>query len=75
MVTELVLTFKDDVSDGEEEPLEFVYTLNAPSGFEVTGGQLFIENPSTSDLQRFSFRIDRNDKGQASLVVLEGVKA
>lgn len=67
-VTELVLQFKDAIS---VEPLEFSYTLTAPEGFEVTGGQFFVENLFTSDLERFSFRIDRDDKGKPSLTVLE----
>lgn len=74
MVTELVLTFKDEELGGDE-PLEFAYTLNAPDGFEVTGGQLFIENPKTSDLKRFAFRVDRADDGTPSLNILEDVKA
>lgn len=72
MVTELVLTFKDPTGGGDEgAPLEFVHTLNAPAGFSVTGGQLFIENQVTSDLKRFAFRIDVDEDGTPDLVILE----
>jgi len=71
MVIELVMTFKDSLSDDPDGTSDFTYTLNPPSGFEVTGGQLFVENPSTSDLERFSFRIDRDDEGKPSLTILE----
>ncbi|HJS82562.1 MAG TPA: hypothetical protein VJ742_06970 [Nitrososphaera sp.] len=75
MVIELNLVFKDAYLEGEEEPLEFAHTLNAPDGFEVTGGQLFVENPKTSELQRFAFRIDRDSDGKANLVVVENPEA
>ena len=74
MVIELKLTFKDTQFEEEEEPLEIVHTLSAPAGFEITGGQMFVENPSTSQLDRFSFRIDREDDGTAKLTILEDVK-
>lgn len=73
MIIELKLEFKDEFFDGEEEPLTIIHTLNAPAGFEITGGQLFVENPNNSDLERFSFRIDRDDIGAASLTILEDV--
>lgn len=74
MVIELKLTFRDEWPDNEgSEPLEFVHTLTAPEDFEITGGQLFVENPKTSELQRFAFRIDRDDEGKASLTILEDV--
>ena len=73
MVTELVLTFTDALVDGDD-PLEFTHTLNAPEGFEVTGGQLFVERPGTGELDRFSFRIDRDDDGRAKLVIMEDIK-
>ena len=75
MIFELKLTFKDHYIEGEEEPAEFIHTLSAPPGMEISGGQIFIENPSTGDLKRFSFRVDREDSGEASLTVLEDVKA
>lgn len=68
MVTELVLVFRDPDAG---PPLEFTYTLNSPEGFEVTGGQLFVENPQTSELERFSFRIDADEDGRSSLTILE----
>ena len=74
MVIELVLTFKDEYLDGENEPLEFTHTLNAPAGFAVTGGQIFIENPTNSDLKRFAFRVDHEDNGNPKLTILEDVK-
>jgi hypothetical protein len=76
MIVELKLTFKDTYVEGAEddEPIEFVHTLSAPSGMEVTGGQIFIENPSTSDLQRFTFRVDRDENQEASLTILENVE-
>lgn len=71
MVVELVLSFKDDLAeDGESE---FSYTLNAPEGFSVTGGQIFIENTNNSDLKRFAFRVDRDEDGTAKLTILEEV--
>lgn len=72
MVFELKLSFKDDY-EGDEDPLEFVHTLTAPDGMEITGGQIFVENPTTSNLDRFSFRIDRDESGAATLVILEDV--
>ena len=77
MVVELVLSFKDEFAAGDpgkDGMMEFAYTLNSPQGFEVTGGQIFVENSTNSDLQRFAFRIDREDDGTAKLVVLEDVK-
>lgn len=72
MVVELVLTFKDEYADdGLPGESSFTYTLNTPEGFEVTGGQIFVENADTSDLQRFAFRIDRDDDGKAVLNVME----
>lgn len=71
MVIELVLNFKDEYSENPSGTSEFSYTLNAPEGFEVTGGQIFVEHAETSDLQRFSFRIDRDDDGKATLNVME----
>jgi hypothetical protein len=70
-VIELVMSFTDSLSDDPSGTSEFSYTLNAPFGFEVTGGQLFVENPSTSELERFSFRIDRDTEGTPSLTILE----
>lgn len=75
MVIELKLEFKDEYVVGDDvEPVEFTHTLNSPEGFEITGGQIFIENSQNSDLQRFSFRVDRNEKGAAKLTILEDVK-
>lgn len=76
MVIELVLSFKDEHAD-EDDALEadFAYTLNAPGGFYVTGGQIFIENPNNSDLKRFAFRVDQEDDGTPKLTILEDVKA
>lgn len=74
MVIELKLTFKDVDFEDEENPLEIIHTLSAPAGFEVTGGQLFVEQPGTGDLERFSFRIDRDQEGKAQLVILEDVR-
>jgi hypothetical protein len=71
MVTELVLTFKDLLGAEVDEPLEFCHAMTAPEGFEVTGGQIFVENSKTNDLERFSFRIDRSDDGKPSLTILE----
>ena len=71
MVIELVMTFKDSLSDDPDGESDFSYTLNAPVGFEVTGGQMFVENSNTSELKRFSFRIDRDDEGAPSLTILE----
>jgi hypothetical protein len=71
MVIELHLTFQDEYSDAPDKNSEFSYTLNAPEGFEVTGGQLFVENSATSDLERFTFRIDRDTEGKANLTILE----
>jgi len=42
MVIELVMTFKDSLSDDPDGESDFSYTLNAPDGFEVTGGQMFV---------------------------------
>lgn len=71
MVIELVMNFKDEYSTEPDKTSEFSYTLNAPFDFEITGGQLFVENPNTSDLERFSFRIDRDDDGKPKLTILE----
>lgn len=74
MVIELVLNFKDEYADGEVAgESSFTHTLTSPEGFEITGGQIFVENSNTSDLQRFSFRIDRDDDGKASLTIMENV--
>ena len=75
MVIELVLNFRDDDMEGEEEPIEFSHTLTAPVGFEVTGGQIFVERLGGGDLDRFSFRIDREQDGSARLTILEDVNA
>jgi hypothetical protein len=72
MVFEVKLTFRDNLSD-DEDPLEFVHTVSAPEGFEVTGGQLFVERPSSGDLERFSFRIDRDEEDKAKLTILENI--
>lgn len=69
MVIELVMQFTDEVEG--EDPREITYTLSAPNGFEVTGGQMFVENPNTKELDRFAFRIDRDPSGTASVTVLE----
>ena len=75
MVIELKLSFKDEYAEGEE-PIDFTHTLTAPEGMDITGGQIFVENPTTSELQRFSFRIDRNEEdGTAKFVILEEVQA
>jgi hypothetical protein len=71
-VTELVLQFKDNLAEGDEgEPLEFGYSFTTPEGFEVTGGQIFVEDSTTSDLKRLSFRIDRDEEGAPSFTILE----
>lgn len=74
MIIELAMRFKDSFAEGDEDPMDLVYTLNSPEGFEITGGQLFVENPKTNDLQRFAFRIDRDEEGKATLNILEDVK-
>lgn len=74
MVIELKLTFKDEVGE-IAGPIEFIHTLSAPADMEITGGQLFVENPQTSELERFSFRIDRDETGKAQLTILENVNA
>lgn len=71
MIIEVKLNFKDEYTEGEGDPIEFVHTLTAPEGMEITGGQIYVENPSTSNLERFSFRIDRAKTGEASLVIME----
>ena len=73
MAVELRLTFKDNYVEGESEPLVFTHTLAAPEGLDITGGQIFVESPA-GDFDRFSFRIDRDDNGQAKLTILEDVK-
>lgn len=74
MVIEVQLSFTDQFGDGTTEPLEFTHTLTAPDGFEITGGQLFVERGGGGELDRFSFRIDRNaETGQAQLTILEDV--
>lgn len=76
MIIELVMTFKDELSDATDGTSDIIYTLNAPDGFEVTGGQLFVENPNSRELQRFSFRIDRDSEtGKSKLTILEDVKS
>lgn len=74
MVIELVLTFKDEYADdGLPGESSFTHTLTSPEGFEITGGQIFVENSGDSNLKRFNFRIDRDDDGVASLTILENV--
>jgi hypothetical protein len=70
VVFEVKLTFKDNLSE-DDDPLEFVHTVSAPEGFEVTGGQLFVERHPNGDFERFSFRIDRDKEGKAEFTVLE----
>lgn len=71
-VTELVLQFTDNLDEGDEGgPLEFGYSFTTPEGYEVTGGQIFVENSVTSNLERLSFRIDRDDEGKPSFIILE----
>jgi len=71
-VTELVLQFTDNLMEGDEgEPLEFGYSFTSPEGYEVTGGQIFVENSTNNNLERLSFRIDRDDEGAPSFTVLE----
>jgi hypothetical protein len=64
MIFEVRLDFKDGLS-GDPEPLEFGHTLSAPEGFEIVGGQLYVEHPSNGKFERFSFRIDRDSEGKA----------
>jgi len=71
---ELKLTFTDTYVEGESEPLEFVHTLSAPEGMEITGGQIFVENKQ-GGFERFSFRIDRDKDDKPSLTILEDVKS
>ena len=74
----MVLEMKLEFVDGEfpdENPMSIVHTLSPPDGFDITGGQIFIENPDTSELQRFSFRVERNEDGRAELTILEDVKS
>lgn len=73
MVIEVQLSFTDQFGDGTTEPMEFTHTLSAPDGFEITGGQLFVERGGGGELDRFSFRIDRDEAGQAQLTILEDV--
>lgn len=71
-VTELVLQFTDTLMEGDEgEPLEFGYSFTTPEGYEVTGGQIFVENSVNSNLERLSFRIDRAEDGTPSFTILE----
>jgi hypothetical protein len=72
---ELRLVFTDTYVEGESEPLEFTHTISAPEGMEITGGQIFVENPNTGDFQRFAFRVDRDEDGKADLNILEDVKS
>lgn len=74
MVFEVKLTFKDNLSE-DDDPLEFVHTVSAPEGFEVTGGQLFVERRPNGDFERFSFRIDRDKDGKAEFIILENLDA
>ena len=74
MVIELKLSFTDEFAAGSDEPLEFVHTLSAPDGMEITGGQLFVEQTGGGDFKRFSFRIDRDSDGHAQFTILEDVK-
>lgn len=74
MIIELKLTFKDTQFSEEEDPLELVQTLGAPSDFEITGGQIFVERVGGGELDRFSFRIDRDEDGKAKLTILEDVR-
>jgi hypothetical protein len=77
MVVELQLVFKDEYTEGDagDEPIEITYTLTAPAGMEVTGGQIFVERTGGGELDRFSFRVDRDRQGVASLTILENVGA
>ena len=75
MVVELKLEFKDGYSAEGDDNIAFVHTLSAPEGLEITGGQIFVENPQTSELDRFSFRIDREEDGTAKLTILEDVSS
>lgn len=72
MIVELKLIFKDAYGAPDDDPAEIVYTLSSPEGFEVTGGQIFVENPDTANLDRFTFRIDRDEVTEgAKLTILE----
>lgn len=73
MVIELVLDFRDDDGQGGP-PFQFSHTLTSPEGFEVTGGQIFVERVGGGELDRFSFRIDRDAEGLASLKIMEDVR-
>lgn len=73
MVIELKLQFKDAYLEDPDEPLDFVHTLSAPEGFEITGGQIFVERAGAGDFERFSFRIDRDNDGKAKFTIIEGV--
>lgn len=75
MVIEVQLKFKDELTEGEGNPIEFSYTVTAPDDFEVTGGNVFVENPDTHVLDRFSFRIDRDESGRAVVTVLDPIGA
>jgi hypothetical protein len=72
MIFEVRLDFKDGLS-GDPEPLEFGHTLSAPEGFEIIGGQLYVEHPSNGKFERFSFRIDRDSEGKALFTILEDI--
>ena len=72
-VVELKLEFKDTFFEGEE-PLAFVHTLAAPEGFEITGGQIYIEKRTEGNFERFSFRVDRDENDHAQLTIMEDVK-
>jgi len=69
---ELKLVFTDTYVEGESEPLEFVHTLSAPEGMEITGGQIFVENKA-GNFERFAFRIDREEDDKPKLTILEDV--
>lgn len=75
MVIELMLTFTDNYPDENGDPIEFVHTLSSPDGMEITGGQIFVENITTKNLDRFTFRIDRAPDGKAILTIMEEVEA
>lgn len=75
MVVELNLVFKDEYTEGDGDPIEFSHTLTAPAGMEVTGGQIFVERLGGGELDRFSFRVDREPDGSAKLTILEAVGA
>lgn len=73
MVVELVLKFTDEYTGGAGDPIEFTHTLTSPPGMEITGGQIFVERTGGGELDRFSFRVDRDDLGAAKLTILEEI--